>query len=182
MRRMISTCGVICALLFTFNAVVGAQGPKTAPGKAEPKAAEKPSTSAPESQPAPTKAAPKEDLHTMLNQLENVSKALHSLEQTAIEGDPALQAEKQAILDEIQQTVEKIRAFEEKVDDKVVAASPDSKPLVQEKRDLVAKLESLPQGKRGGMMGMGRLLKWIYGDKQAARGKGEHRGKGAGKK
>ena len=175
MRRTLSIIGIISVMLFLLNAIARSEDKKTEPAKTEPKAAEK----QPE---APAKTGPKEDLHGMLNQLDNVSKTLHPAEQAAIEGDPALKAEKQAILDEIQQTVEKIRAFEEKVDDKVVAGSPDSKQLVQEKRELLAKLEDSPQGKKGGMLGMGRLLKWIFGDKAAGRGKGERRGRGAGMK
>jgi len=174
MRRLISIVGVTSVLFILSAAVAPSQDQKQPPGKGEPKAAEKPET--------PAKTAPKEDMHALLNQFENVSRALHASEQAAIEGDPALQAEREAILDEIQQTVEKIRAFEEKVDDKVIAKSPESQQLVQEKRELANKLEDFPQAKKGGLMGMGRLLKWIYGDKAAGRGKGEHRGKGAGKK
>jgi hypothetical protein len=152
---------------------VQAEDQKTTPAKSDQKAAEQP-------QAPPAKAAQNDDPKLLLRQLEDVSRTLHEQEQAAISADPALQAERQAIMDEIHQTIDKIRAFDEKVDDKVVAASPDSKQLVDEKRDLLAKLDALGGGKKGGL-GIAHLLKFIGGGVMHDHEKGDRRRKGAGK-
>jgi predicted DNA-binding protein YlxM (UPF0122 family) len=116
-----------------------------------------------------------------MKQLEDVMKTLSAPEQAAIEADPALQAERQAILDQIEQTIDKIRAFDEKVDEKVLATSPESKQLVQEKRDLMAQLEAQAHGKKGDFA-MKRLLRFVAGGTIAGREKEGKRPKGKGAK
>ena len=166
MRKGTSLAAVVCFLV-CFAPALWAQDQKPAPAKGDQKEADKPEPR-------------KEDLHSMLNQLDNVSRTLHTTEEAAIEADPALQAERQSLMDEVQQTVEKIRAYEQKVDDKVVEKSPDSKPLVQEKRDLVAKVEDETPGKKGATFGLGRLMRFLTGEKTPGHNKTDRRGKGAG--
>ncbi len=156
----------ICAALVLLGWNVLGQDQKPPASKNEPKPAET----------APAKTAHKPDLRATMTQLENVSRALYTAEQAAIQNDPALQAERQALLDELHEVVEKMRAFEQKVEDKVLASSPDSKQLVEEKRQLVAKLEGQGPAKRAGILSLNRLLKSLFGEGPPGR-KGEKVGK-----
>ena len=173
MRGLRALLGIASLLMLLSALAAQAEDQKATPAKGDQKAAEQPQT-------PPAKAAQNEDPRLLLRQLEDVSKTLHEQEQAAIAADPALQAERQAIMDEIQETIDKIRAFDENVDDKVVAASPDSKQLVDEKRALLAKLDAQGGGKKGGLA-IGHLLKFIGGGMMHDREKGDRRRKGVGK-
>ena len=93
------------------------------------------------------------EMRQKFEQLRNVEQGLREAQAKAIEANPDLQAMRQEIRDSLEALIEKVRTFEQKVDDAVVKASPDSEQLVKEKRQLLGELEE--------QAGPGKNMLWM---------------------
>lgn len=102
------------------------------------------------------------EMRQKFEQLRNVDQRLWEAQAKAIEANPELQAMRQEIRDSFDALIEKVRTFEQKVDDAVVKAPPDWEQLVKEKRQVLGELEE-QAGPGKNMLWMSRLRALLGG-------------------